>query len=236
MEAMPSEKIALLVADYETGTLGENQPQIEAVMRHLMALGKRFAITSQIPAGPELAQGRAEALAKEFGKTYGEDWVNWGFLAGGPPMLEGLCRNIPSQVKKDIKGTPLEEVPAMAGVKDIHDVGLLLDFTGTGLWLVYVQLVYGPYKVPVGVGCTAVVGPELFPYLDSKQLVGQLFGMKGAAEYEELNRHYDRGDRAMPSLSFAHFLIILLIIVGNVGYFWSRKQRSHSDLAAGGRS
>ena len=229
VEAMPSEKIALLCADYEMGTMGENQPQIEAVMRHLMTLGKRFAIMGQIPMGPDLAQKRAEALATELGKTYGEDWVNWGFLAGGILMLEGLCRDFASQVRQDIKGTPIEKVPAMSGVEDIHDVGLLVDFTGSGIWIDYVRLVYGPYKVPVGVGCTAVVGPELFPYLDSEQLVGQLFGMKGAAEYEEMNQYYDKGDQAMPSLSFAHFLIIALIIISNVGYFWARKQRERSS-------
>ena len=224
VEAVPADKVIVLAADYDPGTMGENQPQLEAVMRHIMKLGKKFIILAQLPVGPELAEAAADSLSKEFGRKYGEDWVNWGFLPGGLPMLEGLLRNFRTQVKKDIKGKPLDELPLMAGVKDIHDVGLWLDFTGTGIWSGYVQLIYGPYKVPVGVGCTAVVGPQLFPYLDSKQLTGQLFGMRGAAEYEELNHHYGKGDQAMPSISFAHFLIIFLIIVGNVGYFWSRRQ------------
>jgi len=224
VEAVPPDKVIVLAADYDVATMGENQPQLEAAIRHIMKSGKRFVILAQSQVGPELAEKGAETLAKELHKSYGVDWVNWGFLAGGVPMLKGLASNVRSEVKKDIHNKPLDEIPMMANVKDIHDVGLWLDFTGSGIWGMYVQFIYGPYKVPLGVGCTAVIGPQLFPYLDSGQLVGQLFGMRGAAEYEELNHHFGRGDRAMPSISFAHLLIIVLIILGNAGYFVARRR------------
>jgi hypothetical protein len=55
--------------------------------------------------------------------------------------------------------------------------------------------------------------------------------MKGGSEYEELVEKIlgvpgrRRATEAMASQTSAHFAIILLIIVGNIGYFATRRRK-----------
>jgi hypothetical protein len=51
------------------------------------------------------------------------------------------------------------------------------------MWITYARPKYG---LNVAVGVTAVMAADMYPYLQSGQLVGMLSGLKGAAEYEKL--------------------------------------------------
>ena len=69
------------------------------------------------------------------------------------------------------------------------------------------------------------MAPEGYNPLDAGQIKGMLTGMKGAAEYEPLLDAKDFATRAAGSLSTSHLLIIVLIIIGNIGYISSRRRR-----------
>jgi hypothetical protein len=59
-------------------------------------------------------------------------------------------------------------------------------------------------------------------------------GMKGAAEYEHLivDKGYaeklGRAETGMNSQSIVHLLIIIIIILGNIGFFFTRKDQKRS--------
>ena len=81
-----------------------------------------------------------------------------------------------------------------------------------------------------GAAVTAVSAPGRYAYVQSGQLSGMLGGMKGAAEYENLiEEKYHVGGRqrameGMGSQSIGHLLIMALVIVGNIGYFVTRRK------------
>jgi hypothetical protein len=50
-------------------------------------------------------------------------------------------------------------------------------------------------------------------------------GMRGAAEYESLLRKPGLASVGMGSISLAHVLIMVLIVIGNIGYFATRARR-----------
>ena len=50
--------------------------------------------------------------------------------------------------------------------------------------------------------------------------------MKGAAEYEKLLGREDWATRGMGAQSLIHLIIIGFIILGNVGYFMTRKEET----------
>jgi hypothetical protein len=83
----------------------------------------------------------------------------------------------------------------------------------------------------VGAGLTAVMAPKYYPFLQTGQLSGLLSGMKGAAEYENLiyqkgyARSLGKAETGMNSQSMIHLLIIVLIVLGNIGYFFSRRKK-----------
>jgi hypothetical protein len=235
VEKVPPDKIIVISSSWSAGSQGECAPQTEALIHHLVKSGKRFAVFSFSDVqGPELVQRIAEPLAKKYGREYGVDWVNWGYRTGASTMLRAWAKDIWQAVKEDANGTPMEELPLMQHVRSHEDIGLIVDISagslgGTPTVLYYVQFLKGMYNVPVGYGCTGVMAAEAFPYLDSGQLVGMMRGLAGAAEYEKLVGFRGDGTRRMTAQSFAHVLVIALIILGNAGYFLLGRRRKESN-------
>jgi hypothetical protein len=103
-------------------------------------------------------------------------------------------------------------------------VSMLIDITGSNTiesWYEFLS----PTKTKIGLGCTAVMAPEQYPFLDSGQLNGMLTGMKGAAEYEQLIDAQGFGLPAMAGQSFAHLYIFILILLGNLSLLAGWRQR-----------
>lgn len=229
IEKMPSNKIALVSANWAAGTESENRPQTEAIIRHLFMRNKKFAIISFDPQGSKFADDIATGIAKEMGKKYGEDWVHWGFRPPQQMVLtaQGIGRDIPKTIGTDKNGTPLSKIPMMRGVKSVKDVGFIAEITPSSTIGIWIQFIYGQkeYRTPILYAPTSVSGPEGYNWLDSGQIKGMLVGMKGAAEYEQLIGHKGFATRGASALSSSHLLIIILIILGNIGYISSRRRR-----------
>lgn len=225
IETVPDDKIIIISCSWAPGTIGENGPQTEALVRHCFKAGKRFAIFGWIdPAGPTLAQAIAERYQAQYGRRYGRDWVNWGFNTGGIPMIRGLAKNIPGTIKQDVLHTPIAKIPAMDGIRDIHDVGLVIEVTASASLGAWVDFIYGIYRTPLGYACTGVMAPEAFPFYDAGQIVGVLKGLAGAAEYETLMGYEGDALKRMPAQSSAHAVMIGLVVLGNIIHFRARRR------------
>ncbi|MFA0757962.1 MAG: hypothetical protein PVTTEEND_001477 [Candidatus Fervidibacter sp.] len=224
VENVPDEKVVLIAADFDTGTVGENGPQLRTVLEHLMRRKKKFVILSLIaPQGVTIAELYSRTIGEKYGYKYGRDYVNLGYLPGGAPTLERMGRSVWETFPTDTKRIPLSELPMMRQVRSAQDIGLVAIFTGSGVLPSYVQTFWAQFKVPLIEGCTGIIVPELFPYLEAKQLVGILPGLKGAAEYEALLQQNGLGMRGMVAQSVAHALVIILILLGNLGMWLSRR-------------
>ena len=228
-------KLVIVSANYGSGTLAENQTQTEATMRHLMRHRLKFAIFCfGTPQGRELAQAVAEKLQREFDYQYGRDYFNIGFRPTGAieTTLKAAVEDFPGAFEKDINGTPLTDIPAMQGVKKVDDIGLIIEITPSETlvaWLQFFQRA-GENPIPTLYCPTAVMGPEKYPLLKSGQLQGMVMGLRGANEYEELLHMNGFGHRGSASLSYAHLLIVLLIVLGNAGMYAERALRRQSGL------
>lgn len=228
VENMPPDKIAIVDIVWDAGTIAESRPQTEALMRHMMMRDKKFAILAFAPQGSKFAYDSAERIGKELGKEYGKDWMHWGYRPAGAmiPIIMGVGRDILRTIKTDIDGKPLSQFPMMKGIKNIKNVGMIVEVTPSGTLDLWIAYIYGPYRTPIVYAPTAVMVPEGFNPLDAGQIKGMLSGMKGAAEYEKLLGRKDFATRAAGSLSASHLFIIALIILGNIGYLSSRRRRS----------
>ena len=177
----------------------------------------------QPPMGVKLAQYLAEEAAKEYGAVYGVDYANWGYKYGYENVLMAMAKNIPNSIGDDFYGNPVGELPLMQGVADIHDIGLVVIVTGlSAMTEMWVGLIQGPYNTPLAAAYTAVMAPIYYPYLDSDQLKGMLVGAKGAAELEAMVDRPGKAVAIMNVQSWAHVLIIALILLGNLGYLFAR--------------
>jgi hypothetical protein len=231
---LPQNKIVFITSNWDAGTQAENRPQMVAVIRHLIRRGIRFAIISiGSPNSPQLADDATkDAIAKEGAEgrwQYGREWVNLGYKIADDPWLRSFSRDVGPAVKEDWKGTALADIPLMRDVSKFGPAGqisMLIDFTGSdtiSAWYQYIS----PTKAKIGLGCTAVMAPDQYPYLDSGQLSGLLTGMKGAAEYEQLVGAKGQGMPAMAGQSFAHLYILVLIVLGNLSVLlgWLERRR-----------
>lgn len=218
-------KIVILDGWWSPSTRGENQWQTQAIITHMMKRRLHFAILSFDPQNNTLVQGIADDLAPKYGYVYGRDYINWGFKPSAvfTPTVKGLVTDIPGTIKKDKRNQPIQSYPVMEGVKTMRDVGAIVEVTPTASADTWLQLAQGVYKTPFLYAPTAVMAPTYYPYLDSGQISGMLTGVKGAGDYEKLTGTSTVGTRATGALSLVYALLIGLIILGNVGFYVTRR-------------
>ncbi|HOF89069.1 MAG TPA: hypothetical protein PLZ36_13350 [Armatimonadota bacterium] len=261
VEAAPAaeqdRKLILVGCTFSASTMPENGNQLRALLRHLMLRGKRFAIIAIAePQGAQFGADIAGKLAAEYGYEYGRDWISLGYKPGTLAFFTAFVNNIPGNVPKDgLRGEAITGYPIMAGIRTIKDISLVIEDTSTASILSWITYVQGKYRVKLGYTCTGVMVAEAIPFLDSGQLVGMLPGMKGAADYEKLvdeleaealrtgekQAPYDPSTmplmknsarRLMFTQGVAHIIIIAFIVLGNAGYFLSRRRRGPAKEAS----
>lgn len=235
IDKVPPGKIVLVSTTWGAGTKAENEPQLDALMRHMFAKRIKFAILAWDAGGSEITWQSAEAVQKAMNAKYGKDWVHLGFKTGNAAIIAaGLGEDFQKVFTADRAGTSLSKLPAVSFVKNYKQIGVVVDITSTGMMGVWVPYLTMPKHIPLIYCPTAVMAVSAYPYLDSGQLMGMLNGVMGAVQYETLiGRGGVATDASATSwaLSTAHIYILLLIILGNVGYLAARR----AGTVSGGR-
>ena len=233
IEKAPTDKLCIVEGQWSNGTQGENRPQTIALFRHLMRRRIKFAIIGFDAQGPDNSHKIAQDLANEVNPPYkyGVDWVTWGYRNENAvePFLKSMARDIPGAVKQDFNNTPItdfKKLPIMKGVHDMRDVGLFVDITPSSTLEKWIAFVQGVNNTPTVYSCTSVMAPEGYQFLDSGQIKGMLTGIKGAIEYENLIKKPGKATRQALALTITHVLIVVLIVLGNIGYIAEKRRKA----------
>jgi hypothetical protein len=223
IEEIPPGSAIMVALDYDPAALAELYPMTLAMLRHAYSRKIRVIGMTLWQTGATLGnlamREAAEGIAQE-----GEDYVYLGFVTGGPAVVMGMGEDISAVFPKDYGGKLLSELPVMKGIKNYKDIALLVDLAAGSSpeqWIVYAGTTYNQ---TIAVGCTAVSAVGYYPFLNSKQIIGLIGGMKGAAEYEKLIEASGTATAGMDSQSIAHMLIIALIIMANISYLAVRRR------------
>lgn len=241
LDSIPARNQAVILSfDYSPSTQPECHPMAIAILRHCFHKRVPVIAISFEPQGPGLA---VEALAQVAGElnassqsrqdsiVYGEDYVYLGWKSGRVAAMLEMGERITGVYPVDYFQRPTEPMPLLKRIRNYKDVAIAIVIAAATYpdeWVMYPQARYG---IKVAAGLTAVMAPEYYPFLQTGQFSGMISGMKGAAEYEKLilDRGYtDRPGRAetgMNSQSMIHLLIIVFIVIGNIGYFFMRKNK-----------
>lgn len=224
VEALPDGSNVLLTFDMYAQALAETEPMSRAVLHQLWRKNCKIVTVSTIPfGGPSVAERVTRNLAAEYNKTYGVDFVNLGYKPNYVSVLRGMGTSIESIYPADNSGTPLSELPLMQSVKNYNDVKYIVVIADNGIIDYWISIVRAQYSIPMSAGVTAVMAPKQYAYFAAGQLDGLLGGMKGAAEYEKLVGKPGLAITGMGAQSIVHFLIIFLVLIGNIGYFVGRR-------------
>jgi hypothetical protein len=215
-----------LAADYDPGSMPELLPMNIALVDHLMSKDVKIISASLWSPGAPLAQRVFETIGAKYGKIYGVDYVNLGFKEGREAVMLSVAENIRGAFPKDFFGTPVEQIPMLQGIRSLKDVEMIVavsaGYPGVKEWI---QQVGTRFNVTIGGGVTAVTAPEMYPYIQSGQLVGLLSGMKGAGEYEQLVDRPGLGVAGMVAQSSVHLMVVAFIAFANIVFFLEKRRK-----------
>ncbi len=223
IDSLPQGSRVMISFDYDPSSKEELQPMAIAFLHHCFSRDLKVIGMTHYTGAPGLADLAMNSVAKQYQKNYGEDYVFLGYKPGGASLIINMGENLYTAFPKDYYGKDTATLPALQGVDSLRQISYLFDLAaGT---MIETWLVYGKekYKFEMGAGCTAVMGPDMYPFLQSKQLNGLLGGLKGAAEYEALVNKKANAVSGMRPQSVVHVIIIIFVIFGNVVFFISKR-------------
>ena len=225
VESLEPGSCVWLAADYDPGSMPELYPMNVALVEHLFEKDIRVISGSLWAPGPPLAQRVFDELAPKYGKVYGKDYVNLGFKEGREAVMVSAAEDLRRTFPEDFYGTPLDSLPMLAAIRSLRDLQMIVavsaGYPGIKEWI---QQIVTRYEIAIGGGVTAVTGPEMYPYIQSGQLVGLLAGMKGAAEYEQLVSRPGLGISGMVAQSSVHVMVVIFIVFANIVYFLEKRR------------
>ncbi len=235
IDTLPRGSYVILSADYDPSVAPEVHPMYKAVVKHCILKGiVPIGVTLNVQ-GAGLAIDAFQEAEMTVSARRDTDYVFLGYQAGGAVVILGLGEDIKGVYKADYFGTRTKDIYALKPVKNYRDIALVMSFSGSSIpasWAVYA---YTRYGVRVAAAVTGVSAGDFYPYIQSGQFIGMLAGMKAAAEYEyavnnllkerNIERYSTSAIRMMDANSIGQLLIILFIVVGNIGYFLSRRRK-----------
>ena len=225
VEALQPGDYLMVSIDFDATSAPELMPMLEAVLRQAFEKDVRVVMLGHIAIGLPLGHMALERVADELGKEYGVDYVDLGYRPGYIAVMIAMGREIRDVFATDYRGTRLEDMEITRNLHSYGDVELLFGFEHGAVIDYWVRYAGARFGQRMAFGTTAVMAPDAYPYLQAGQIEGLVGGLKGAAEYETLIGVPGLGTRGMPAQEWAHLLVIGFIVVGNLGFFFTRGRR-----------
>ncbi|MBD3673969.1 MAG: hypothetical protein HUJ26_10640 [Planctomycetaceae bacterium] len=228
IDTLPEGSSILMPLDFDPSAEGELQPMANAFVRHCAEKKHKIYFMTIWPQGVGMIQRQIALLKKEYPDyQYGKDYVNLGYRPGYEGVIKLITSDLPKLYDSDQQGTPVSQIPMMQGIDNIQQLPLIVNVSsgdpGLKQWVQYAATPYDSIEI-VG-GTTGVQASTLYPYIPN-QMIGMLAGIKPAAEYEKVmfEKYPEIEERPesnlahifMTSQEVAHFMLIAIIILGNL--------------------
>jgi hypothetical protein len=243
IDSLQPGEIVLIAIDYDPNNLAELHPMTYVIVEHCWRKELKVILTSLSQNGPGMADQAIRDITdslkidKEYNGTLFKgrdivDGIDYCFLGYKPYyqlVILGMGQNFRLPFPNDYYGTSLDDVPMMQGIQNYDQVACVIDISGgniTDAWISYGQ---GRFNFPLALGLTGVMTAQYYPYLGSGQVFGIMGGLLGAAQYEHLADNSGRAKDGMKVQLFAHYVIILFILLGNIGFFVERRRRKKEE-------
>jgi uncharacterized protein (DUF2249 family) len=156
----------------------------------------------------------------------GIDYVFLGYKPYPAVVIQAMGLDFRVPFPTDYYGTPIDSLPMMQGVKNFDQCKLVMDMAAGNVAEMWITYGHGNYGVPLALAVTGVMGADMYPWLASGQIFGLAAGLLGSAQIEKLADNPGRAIDGMRIQLFAHIVIILFIVMGNIGYLVTRKRKN----------
>jgi len=208
IDTMAAGDTLLISFDYDPASAPELQPMAKAIVRPCFRKAKN-------------AFADLTATLDFNDKKYGVDYVNLGYKPSPVAVVQGIGESFESVFPNDFLGNPTKNLELMKTVKNYNSVKAVFSLTTGSVGIgTYITLANAQYRVKVIGGCTAISSLEYYPYIQSKQLLGLVEGLKGASEYEKLVKKAGLATAGMDVQAVVHMLLIFFIALANVSQMY----------------
>lgn len=154
---------------------------------------------------------------------YWEDYIILGYVLVNEPSTLSMAQNFHGFIYNDFAGKPIKG-SFLDRIQTPKDIALIIDFSPGMQTTAIIRHWVMSYGTPMIEGAIGVNIPSLAIYLETGLLKAILQSTRGGAELEFLTGHPGPGLTAMDSFTLVHYLLIAIIIMGNIGFFaWERK-------------
>ena len=195
-----------------------------ATFKHIFELVRerhvKFIVFSESAQGASIVRRILDEYIDLSGLTYGEDYVDLGWIPGGEAALAGVVTDFQSTVETDHEGTPTGEILMLRDVKGADDFDVL-GFSSGGMIDRFMRQ-WEPLKKPILLNMIAIGIPLCMPYIEKGMVMAYLNGQRGGAEYEKLLMQPGMGTSFIDAQSMIHLYIVAMILVVS---FWSVSRR-----------
>jgi len=224
-ESLPEGSVVMVSFDFEASSLPEVMPISLVTLRHAFKNNIKIVGLSLFAEGTAIGYRTLLKVAKEYNKVYGEDYVFLGFKPQHIAAILGMGESIKEVFPRDYLGTSTDSIPIMKNIHNYDQIDMVLSIADGDRAVQWIEYAGPKYNQKVMAGLTAAMITSYDPYLSSGQLSSVIGGLRGAAEYENLFGELGKGNRGMPAQTSAHLYLIVLIIIGNIIYFRSKKRQ-----------
>ena len=244
IDSLPPGEIVFVAIDYDPNNLAELHPMTYAVVEHCWRKELKVIFSALSQNGPGMADQAIRDITDSLSHDHeyngvmfkgreivnGVDYCFLGYKPYYALIILGMGQDFRLPFPNDYYGTPLDSIPMMKGVINYDQVAVVVDLSGgniTDAWISYGQ---GRFNFPLALGLTGVMTAQYYPFLGSGQVFGIMGGLLGAAQYEALADNPGRAKDGMRVQLPAHLVIILFIIMGNIGFFMTRRKSSQGGV------
>lgn len=239
IDSLPEDDIVMIAIDYDPNNLAELHPMAFTLIEQCWRKNLKVLITALSQNGPGMADQALRDISDSLkldavynGVEYkgreivnGVDYTFLGYKPYFALVILGMGQDFRLPFPNDYYGTPLDSLPMMQGVINYDQVACVIDLSGgniTDYWISYGQ---NRFNFPLALGLTGVMTAQYYPYLGSGQVFGIMGGLLGAAEYEELTDNAGLAKDGMRVQLYAHIVIIMFILMGNIGFFMAKRRQ-----------
>jgi len=212
----------ILAFEYEPGVAGEMDLQARALARYLAGKRVKLAALSTYETGPQLAQRVFDSLEAKGTYEYGAQMINL-YVPGNEAALVNLATTKFAPEQRDWRDKkPIRPFLETARLTQLSDAALVIVLAGNEdalkLWMEQAQ----PRGIKIAAGVSAGVEPRARAYRDAGQLVAQMAGLSGAAQFEILSGKPDAAVRSASAQNAAIGLLVVVIVIGNLVLLFTR--------------
>ena len=228
---MKAGSVVWVETDYSMGSFADLEPILIAMVKQFFTNDIHFVMYSNWDA-PGITGETAvvKTVAATYpNSTYGTDWVSLGYRPGNVAAKDRMLTSNLWQVvnNQDMFGTPLSQLPLMANLHALTPanfaafVGFDTGTPGLAEDITYIG-VPEHFKYLIGAEIVGDV-PVNMPFVQAGQMYSYVGGAPGAAQYEKLIHSPGEGSAAGDSSSMATIWVLILVVLGNIGYFAKKR-------------